>query len=397
MYKKLPLILSLFLLTSISFAQRAQNETVNYYNVKSPNQPLDPSIKTYKVIVETPYTLTVEELNAQYEADFKIEEDNYANVVTQSEADYNALLANHDDEVAAAEARYDKEMAHFKDLTLLERLSLTEQGKKPKLKTPRKPVYIKPSAPRYVQPNLNDHLIFDNNVLADGVDLYGYEKSGQDILFIINISKMVFQDNAGQTFYNQPTTLKVMQGATVINEANFDTEFQFLTSSSSNTINLERYEKNNVNKIMKNVTKYINEEFGYIPVASKIKIEFPKNKKRDYDALENAKIKAISAYRKLKNNASLATRERAKTELEAVRTVWLSELEKVNYTDKKALMNKEVGRMILFNLMRVDISLKDKAKAEDTLRKMQEKRIDLDLNYDNKNTFTRLEEQVYNL
>ena len=47
--------------------------------------------------------------------------------------------------------------------------------------------------------------------------------------------------------------------------------------------------------------------------------------------------------------------------------------------------------------MRVDISLKDKAQAEETLSLMQEKRIDLDLSYDEKATFTRLEEQVYKL
>ena len=66
------------------------------------------------------------------------------------------------------------------------------------------------------------NLIFDNNVLADGIELFGYEKGGQDVLFVINISKMIFQDNGGQTFYSQPTSLKVMQGATIINEKTFD-------------------------------------------------------------------------------------------------------------------------------------------------------------------------------
>ena len=126
-------------------------------------------------------------------------------------------------------------------------------------------------------------------------------------------------------------------------------------------------------------------------------IEYPKNKDREYDALENAKIKALSAYRKLKKDATTETRERAKSELEAVREVWKAELAKIDYNDKKAVMNKDVAKMIFFNLMRVDISLKDKAQAEETLAAMQEKRIDLDLSYDEKNTFTRLEEQVYKM
>ena len=390
------LLITLTFATNI-FGQRALSEEVSYFDIRTPNQPFDSDVKTYKVIVETPYTLTVEELNAQSLVEFEAEKANYETIVKESEIEFQDRVANHDNEVKKAEARYDKEMKDFKDLTLLERLTLTDQGKKPQLRVPAQPRYVKPREPEYRQPNLADHLIFDDNVLADGVNLYGYEKGGQDVLFVITISKMVFQDNGGQTFYSQPTNLKVMKGAQVIDEKNFDDEFQFLTSSSSNTINLDRYEKNNVNKIMSNINNYMNEEFGHIPVASNIKIEFPKNKNREYDALENAKIKAISAYRKLKKDASSETRERSNSELNAVREIWKSELAKVDYNDKKADMNKDVAKMIFFNLMRVDISLKDKAQAEETLSAMQDRRIDLDLGYDDKNTFTRLEEQVYKM
>ncbi|AGC78289.1 hypothetical protein DDD_3162 [Nonlabens dokdonensis DSW-6] len=372
------------------------SESISYFNVKTPNNPLEESIKSYKVIVETPYTLTVEELNKQSLAEFEVEKANFAQVLKDSKAEFEERLAGHDEDVAKAEARYDKEMKNFKALTLFERLSLTEQGKKPQLKVPSKPTYVEPREPVYMQPNLDDHLIFDNQVLADNVELMGYEK-GSDLLIVINISKMVFQDNGGQTFYAQPTNLKVMKGATVIDEKNFDEEFQFLTSSNSNTINLERYEKNNVNKIMNHISNYINEEFGFIPVQSSITIEFPKNKKRKYDILENAKIKAISAYRKLKKDVSGETRQRAIDELIAVREIWKSELAKIDYANKKALMNKEVAVMIFYNLLQVDISLKDKVQAEETLALLQERRIDLDLNNGEKSAFTRLEEQVYKL
>lgn len=379
-----------------NYAQRALSEKIDYFNVRIPNHRLDESIKTYNVIVDTPYTLTVEELNAKSLVDFEVEKANYADLVLESEEEFKVRLGNHEEEVKKSEKRYDKEMEDFKSLSLIERLALTDQGKTPVLRVPSKPTYVKPREPIYKQPNLDDHLIFDNEVLADGLQLSGYEK-GNDVLFLINITKMVFQDNGGQTFYSQPTNVKVMKGPEVIDEKTFDEDFVFLTSSSSNTINLDRYEKNNVNKIMTNIDTYINEEFGFIPIESTIKIEFPKNKNREYDALENAKIKATSAYRKLKKNASSETRARSKAELEAVREVWISELTKIDYNDKKALMNKDVAKMIFFNLMRVDISLKDKAQAEGTLSLMQERRIDLDLNYDQKATFTRLEEEVYKL
>ena len=390
------LLLITLVICTTSFAQKIQSEQVDYFDVRIPNNPLDKSIKTYKVIVETPYTLTVTELNEQFLADFELEKEDYLNVLKESEIEFQERLANHDDEVKKAEARYDKEMNDFKDLSMLERLALTDQGKKPTLKVPSKPTYVKPREPQYIQPNLDNQLIFDNNVLADGIELLGYEK-GNDVLFVINISKMIFQDNGGQTFYSQPTDLKVMKGAEIIANKKFDDEFQFLTSSSSNTINLDRYEKDNVNKIMVNISKYINEEFGFIPVASSIKIEFPKNKNREYDALENAKINAISAYRKLKKEATSKTRAQAKVELETVREVWLSELKRIDYSYKKAVMNNKVAKIIFFNLMRVDISLKNKPQAEETLNLMQKKRIDLDLNYNEKTTFTQLEEQVYKL
>ena len=47
--------------------------------------------------------------------------------------------------------------------TGLERLALTEQGKKPQLKTPARPTYVEPAEPKYQEPNLNDYLIFDKN------------------------------------------------------------------------------------------------------------------------------------------------------------------------------------------------------------------------------------------
>ncbi len=390
------LVFACIVISLSSHAQRAFSETISYFNIRTPNNPLEESIKNYKVIVETPYTLTIEELNAQSLIEFENEKANYTQIIIDSKAEFQERLAGHDQEVAKAEARYDKEMKDFKDLSLLERLALTEQGKQPQLKVPTKPIYVEPREPVYIQPNLDDHLIFDNQVLADNVELIGYEK-GSDLLIVINITKMAFQDNGGQTFYMQPTNFKVMKGATVIDEKNFDDEFQFLTSSGSNTINLERYEKNNVKKIMQNIENYINEEFGFIPVASSVTIEFPKNNKREYDILENAKIKAISAYRKMKKDASGDTRIRAISELNEVRDIWKSELTKINYKDTKALMNNKVAVMIFYNLLQVDISLKDKAKAEETLALLQNHRIDLNLNYDEKNAFTKLEEQIYKL
>lgn len=391
-------IFFLIAISSLSvYSQRILSEKVDFFDINLPQQPLSENVKTYKVIVETPYTLTTEDVEQQSLIDFEEEKTNYAQVVEQSKVDYQQRLNDHDEAVVQAKEKYNIEMKDFKELSLLERLALTDQGKKPQLNTPAKPTYAKPSEPVYRKPNFNDYLIFDNQALSHDIDLHGYNKGGEDVLFLVNISNMNFQENGGQTFYSQPTQLQVIENGATVHEKTFNEESKFLTSSSSNTIDLNRYEKKNVMKLISEIETYINDQFGYKPVASSIEIGHPKNKKREFDQLEKAKIIAISAFRKMTEGASLEMRERAKGELIKAKAIWKSELTKVNYSDKKALYSKDIGTMIYFNLLKVDILLKDKESAHSTLDEVQNVKIDLDLNYNDENTLTKLEEQVYNM
>lgn len=378
-------------------AQNIKTETIDYFNVQEPNQPLEKSVQTYQVQVETPYTLTADEVKAQSLQDFEQEKANYEKLVSESKAEYEKLLANHDEAVLQAEKEYKLKMTEFNKLSLLERLALTDQGKKPELHTPKKPVYVQPREPFYEEPDLNEYLIFDDQVLADNINLSGYEKGEGGVTFVIHVSKMEFQDNGGKTFYKQPTVLKVLNGSQLLQEKTVDGEFQFLTNSASNSIDLDRYEKTNVNKIMVEIEKYINNEFGYIPMATQITIAYPKNNRREYDALEKAKIKAISAYRKLNEQATLQTWERVRAELAEVQKIWRSELAKADYQEKKARINKDIAKMIFFNLLRVEISLKNKDRAETTLAEMQRNLLDLELNNNERDELTQLEQKIYNL
>lgn len=391
----------IFLLVAISslsvYSQRIMSEKVNFFDINLPQKQLAENVKTYKVIVETPYTLTTEDVDQQSLIDFEQEKTDYAQVVAQSEEDYLLRVSEHKDAVQLAKDKYEIEMKDFKELSLIERLALTDQGKKPQLQTPAKPVYVKPSEPVYRKPNYNDYLIFDNQALSDNIKLHGYDKGGEDVLFLVNISKMNFQENGGQTFYSQPTRLQVIENGTPIHENMFNEESKFLTSSSSNTIDLNRYEKKNVTKLIKEIESYINHQFGFEPVASTIEIEYPKNKKREYDALEKAKIIAVSAFRKLTDNANVDVLKRVKDELTKAKDLWKAEIKKVNYSDKKALYNKDIATMIYFNLLKVDIVLKDKESAHATIDEIQHVKIDLDLNYSDDKTLTKLEEQVYKM
>lgn len=391
--------LLILLVLSISFtisAQRILDESVTYYNLIQPEQTLDSSIKGYNVVVNTPYTMTVEDVKAQSLVDFEAEKAEYQNVLAQSKVDYQEKLDNYDGDVAQAKENYDIEMKDFKELSLLERLALTDQGKKPALKTPAKPRYVEPREPVYREPVLSDYLIFDSNALADNITLNGFEK-GSDVIFNIELQKMEFQENAGQTYYTQPSKLTVIAKGEMIGEQSFGGESKFLSSASSNRIDLNRYEKANVKKVLAEIQQYINTTYGYTPIANSIKIEFPKNKKREYDQLEKAKITAISSLRKMTKEASLERRDAALDGLDKAEEIWMSELEKIDYSDEKALHNNTIAKSIFYNLLTIQTQLGQKSKAEKTLAQFQDKVIDLDLSSSEETLFSNLEKQIYKL
>lgn len=393
--KKLLLLVTVTLFSN-AFAQRIQEEKISYYDIIKPKEALDASIKGYNVIVNIPYKMTVEDVKAQSLADFEAEKANYQNTVEQSKIEYQEKLDNYDAEVKQAQENYDAEMKHFKELSLLERLAITDQGKKPQLKTPRKPSYVEPSEPIYRKPNLSDYLIFDKDALGDNIKLNGFEK-GSELVFTIDMEEMEFQENGGQTFYKQPAKLTVMVNGETIGEKLFGDESKFLTSSSTNTINLNRYEKENVAKTLKTIETYINDTYGYTPIQKTISIEFPKNRKREYDQLEKAKITAVSAFRKMTKTASMDRRAIALRDLEKAETLWQGELNKINYSDKKALYNATVAKAIFFNLLSIQTQLGQKEKAEITLTNMQDKLIDLNLSSSEENRLADLETKIYKL
>lgn len=393
--KKTLLLLAITFCT-LSFSQRILDETVSFYDIIKPKESLDSTIKSYDVVVNIPYTMTAEDAKTQSLADFETEKANYQALVAQSKVDHQTKLDNHADEVKQAKENYDAEMKDFKSMTLLERLALTDQGKKPQLRTPAKPVYVEPSEPKYREPNLNDYLIFNKNALADNIKLNGFEKGG-DVVFTIDLNKMEFQDNGGQTFFTQPAKLTVSTNNGIIAEKMFGEESKFLTSSSSNTINLNRYEKQNVTKTLATIQKYINETYGYTPVSKKVKISYPKNKKREYDGLEKAKITAVSAFRKMTKQATMDRREIALDDLQKAEDIWLEELNKIDYSDKKAIYNGTIAKSIFFNLLNTQIILGQKDKAEETLGMLQDKLLDLKLNYTEKQNLTNLENSIYKL
>lgn len=389
------LLFSFCLLASVTLlhAQSVSSELIEFQMLKAPKNPIDAASRQLKVTVTSPYNLKAEDVIAQSKVDHQNTLKNYDNVVAESVKEFQTKEKDYDSDVVKAKEKFALESAEFKKLSMLERLSMTDQGKNPKLVTPSKPVYVKPSPPVYRDPNLNDYIIVDNNVLASQVSIDGFTREGNYVDISLDIQKLNFQDNAGQTFANQPTKLVVkVNGVEKVNTTFFQ-EFKFISSSPTNNINKPLEEKNHLNKVMAFVNQFLNDNFGYQSVKGSVKIQSVKNKGK-YDDLEKADIYITTNLRKL-NPQNPQISAVAITNMQKGIDIWKDTLTKIAYKDKNADFNAKIAEFVYFNLIRLNIALGNKTEAEKYLNEFQENQIYMKLSYDDENELKRLETGIY--
>ncbi|MBY0486765.1 MAG: hypothetical protein K2P85_06215 [Flavobacteriaceae bacterium] len=389
------LLFSFCLLASVTLlhAQSVSSELIEFQMLKAPKNPIDAASRQLKVTVTSPYNLKAEDVIAQSKVDHQNALKNYDNVVAESVKEFQTKEKDYDSDVVKAKEKFALESAEFKKLSMLERLSMTDQGKNPKLVTPSKPVYVKPSPPVYRDPNLNDYIIVDNNVLASQVSIDGFTREGNYVDISLDIQKLNFQDNAGQTFANQPTKLVVKVNGVEKNNTTFFQEFKFISSSPTNNINKPLEEKNHLNKVMAFVNQFLNDNFGYQSVKGSVKIQSVKNKGK-YDDLEKADIYITTNLRKL-NPQNPQISAVAITNMQKGIDIWKDTLTKIAYKDKNADFNAKIAEFVYFNLIRLNIALGNKTEAEKYLNEFQENQIYMKLSYDDENELKRLETGIY--
>ena len=198
------LLTFLFGFTYTIQAQNITSEKVEFRIPLLAKNPIDVANRTFKVKVTSPYTLKTDDIIAQSKVDFQTELKNYEKVVAASEVEYQKKVANYEQDAIKSKEKYKLESDEYKKMTMLERLAVNDQGKEPKLTMPTKPQYIKPSPPVYGQPDLNNYIIVDNEVLASQIAITGFSRDGNYIDVSVDVKRMNFQDTAGQTFANQP-------------------------------------------------------------------------------------------------------------------------------------------------------------------------------------------------
>lgn len=391
---KYQLLLMCFLGISVSLnAQSITSEKVDYKLPVVAKFPIEPSNRTYRVKVTSPYTLKTEDIIAQSKLDYQAEIKNYAKTVAASEVEFQKRLAAYDLDVIKAKEKYKMESEEFKKMTLLERLAMTDQGKEPKLILPTKPIYIKPTSTEYREPDLSNYIIVDNDVLASQIAITGFSREGNYVDIAVDIKRMNFQDNAGQTFANQPTKVVVKVNGVEKNNTTFFQEYKLLSTSPSNNLNKPLEEKYFLNKVIAQINTFLDENYGIRWINPSIKISTVKNKGK-YDDLEKASIYVTTNLRKLNpENAEMTAA--AMAGMQKGIDIWKDTLTKIDYKDKKADFNAKIATYIYFNLIRLNIGLRNTKEAEKYLNDLQENMIYLDLTSDEKAELKQFENNIY--
>ena len=391
--RRLLVSIALFVTVISVQSQNVSSEMVDFAVLKAPKMPIEAASRQFKVTVTSPYSLKTEDVISQSKVDFQNELKNYDKTVADSEADFKQKEKDYDVEVTKSKEKFALESAEFKKLSMLERLSMTDQGKNPRLVSPSKPVYYKPQPPVYREPNLNDYIIVDNNVLATQVKIDGFSREGAYVDISLDVQKLKFQDNAGQTFANQPTKLVVKVGGVEKVNKTFFQDFAFISSSPSNNINKPLEEKYHLAKVMAAVNQYLNDNFGYQSMRGSVKIQSVKNKGK-YDDLEKADIYVTTNLKKM-NPQNPQINASAMTNMQKGIDIWKETLTKIDYKDKKADFNNKIAEFVYFNLIRLNLALGNKTEAEKYLNEFQENQIYMKLSYDDENELKRIEADVY--
>jgi len=383
----------LLLTMQTAFSQNINSEMVEFQLLKQPKNLIDENSRKLKVLVTSPYNVKAEDIIKKSKEDFQTDLKNYSTVVLNSEKEYQLKLKDHDAEVKKAKEQFELENAEFKKYSLLERLAMTDQKKNPVLVIPSKPVYYKPAPPVYAEPNLNDFIIVDNNVLSSKININGFTKEGSNVEVLLDLQQVNFQDNAGQTFANQPTKLIVKVNGVEKTNASFFNEFKFVSSVPTNNINKPLEEKNHLNSVIAFLNQYLNDNYGFQSVTKSIRISSVKNKGK-YDDLERANLYVTTNLKKLQPELS-DINDIAYANMKKGTDIWQQTLEKIDYKDSKADFNSKIAKFIYFNFMRLNVALDNKKDAEKYLNQMQENLIYMDLSYDEKSELQKLEKEIY--
>lgn len=397
------LITALFLFNS-SFSQSVKDEEITFRYIQYPlqNQGADIKTQTSNVYVK-------------YEEDIKIELDKakaeHDALVAEDTREYEQKLAEYPQILAEYEARYAEDIKAY-ELAKKEYdeksagLKIVEKQLLEKDTEPRKPSYYPPSKPTMPTRYYNEpahQKIFDGGVLASSylglegfsqanegdlkieVTMFGYEEEEPKL---ITEKGSEYRSNGkgkgGQTVtvytyyithkYRHPISLKVTNknGKVLVDEifpeisewTEYKTNKTKERPGFSGPRMTEEAQNAIVEKNMKIIQEYINNNFGYPVKDRKTEIYYIKDKKVDYSDYQIAYETIYAAYNQYydENDASL---EKIKQAI----SIWEKAMKESNPSDKKARIDNDVTYATLVSLAEAKMWIGEYVEAEGYLNK----------------------------
>ncbi|MGB0427919.1 MAG: hypothetical protein ACPGEC_03210, partial [Flavobacteriales bacterium] len=301
---------------------------------------------------------------------------------------------------------YKLEQESYQKLTTLERLAM-DDSQKPRLRMPSKPVYRAPQAPRYYPPNLSRSIVYNPKVLAKSYLFVESIPEGTSNALVGHIDFLPFEAKALKTLskdqrykksdgtygtrkvnyyvleHKRPTHLKLEYNGLILYDELFESTKNFTSQSFNSRPDVFQIEKQSISRILEEINTFINSNYGFSTIPKKLDIQYIKNKKGDYDLLEEAKDLCVDGLRAFEHGA-------ANENIHKAIALWKQELALSDLEDRKARINRKVTESILFNLMYIGLVVNDIKLSENAFYKLK----DMKLSYTEKKVVSAFESNI---
>jgi hypothetical protein len=396
--KKYIYILAAFIALGAANAQSVEMQRMSFRQTLFPKKKLASNIRNYNCAITTPYLKDDSSFRKIAEDKYQQDLKDYPNTVAAAQNDYQAtVLPEYEKSVAAAKEKFKLESDAFNKMSTLERLALIDQ--KPILNIPPKPVFYPPAKPNVESVNTNDIIIYNPETLAKNyIKLNGFGDGNDGLQITIDfkgfqyvepVATVVDVENYNQatkekfytkqtqfvTQFRHPTMLNIKADGKELYSGIFQQTGDYQTKATSSKPERIYIEREEVVAILRNINKFLNDEYGYVNVDRSVPLYYVKNKKGEYDDIEKAKDFAASGYKNYTEHEEDAVKD-----LQSAIDIWEKTMTEVNYDDSKARIDEKVGMAVMKNLIVSSIFTRQFEKAEKYMGDFKSRR----LNYDDK-------------
>lgn len=372
--------------SSILYAQKLNVEKLTITDTILPSRPLEYPIEGYMVSVNSGYSENSSEFTQKAKADYNLTMANWSTYVQETKDDHSIRLEEYENEVEKRKAEYkiktDNWALQHSKLKGLSKLAHLDKKPEP-INLPVKPIYREPKKYPFRAPDQSQAIFLDHKFLATNyLKLEGLKKgdNSNNVKIIVRILDFEKTDIIRVTSQSSTPTaptwerevrcraeVTVMENDEVIlkNIVPETEPYLKLSGKTSSELNkLKVQERSMINKTMKKVNRYINDQVGFTPEKVKLKIKTPSDKKRNYEDLKKAEFL-------VKESIDVMTNSVNEEKLTEALEIWKTAIEEADLEDKKSRINRKVTLALLKNIFQISMLIKDIDSMNFVMQKTQ--------------------------